>query len=118
MTRKMFSLAGVLVAVFSFTVGGTDVEARHCRSHRNHCFHNGYQQSNYGYHNYGGNGQCCQQSGNHGYQQNTNYGYRNDGIQQAGNNGYGQATYGSAAVAINAGQPATAVQATAPIPNN
>lgn len=118
MTRKMFSLAGVLVAVFSFTVGGADVEARHCRSHRNRCCHNGYQQANYGYHNHGGNGQCCQQSGHNGYQQNTNYGYRNDRFQQAGNNGHGQATYGSAAVAIDAGQPAAAVQVTAPVPNN
>lgn len=119
MTRKMFSLAGVLVAVFSFTVGGADVEARHCRSHRNHrCCSNGHQHANHVYQNQGGNGQCCQQSGNNAYQQNTNYGYRNDGLQQAGNNGHGQATYGSAAVAIDAGQPAAAVQATAPVPNN
>lgn len=118
MTRKLFSLAGVLVAVFSFTVGSSDVEARHCRSQRNRCCNNGNQYANRGYQNQVGNGQCCQQSGSNGYQQNTNYGYRNDGFQQAGNNGQGQATYGSAAVSIDAGQPAAAVQATAPVPNN
>ena len=94
---NLFSLAGVLVAVFSFTVGGTDVEARHCRSHRN---------------------RCCQHQGHNGYQQNSNnYGYRNDSYQQAGNHDHGQETYGTmAATAIDAGQPAA--QAAAPVPNN
>lgn len=123
MTRKMISLAGVLVAVFSFTVGSDDAEARHGRGRRHRCCqqqcHTGYQHHvNQGYHNQGGNGQCCQQSGGNGYQQNTNYGYRNDGQQQAGQYGHGQATYGTTAVAIDAGQPAAAVQATAPVPNN
>lgn len=97
MNRKLVSLAGVLVAVFSFAVGSTDVEARHCRSHRN---------------------RCCQQQRHTGYQQNSNnYGNRNDSYQQAGNHDHGQATYSTTAeAAIDAGQPA--VQPAAPVPNN
>lgn len=114
MTRKLFSLAGVLIAVFSFTVGGADVEARHCRGQRNRCCQ---QNANYG----NSNGSCCQQNGNNGYQQNANYGYRNNGnqsYQQTSNYGPGQVTYGTSAAAIDAGQPAPAVQVTAPVPTN
>ncbi|MBC8117314.1 MAG: hypothetical protein H7062_23200 [Candidatus Saccharimonas sp.] len=121
MTRKMISLAGALVAVISF--GGADAEARHGGRQRHRCCqqqcHTGHQHhANHGYHNQGSNGQCCQQSGSNGYQQNANYGYRNDGIQQTSNYGPGQVTYGATAVAIDAGQPAPAVQVTAPVPNN
>ena len=100
MTRKLFSLAGVLIAVFSFTVGGADVEARHCRGQKN---------------------RCCQQNGNNGCQQNANSGCRNNGnqsYQQTSNYGPGQVTYGTSAAAIDAGQPAPAVQVTAPVPTN
>lgn len=97
MNRKLFSLAGVLIAVFSFTVGGADVEARHCRGQRN---------------------RCCQQRVNTCCQQNGNYGYGNAGYQQTSNYGPGQTTYGNTGVAIDASQPAAAVQVTAPVPNN
>lgn len=110
MTRKLFSLAGVLVAVFSFTVGSTDVEARHCRGQRT---------------------RCCQQSGNNGFQQNANYGFRNNSMtgnccQQTGNNGYqqtsnyapGQMTYGTTGAAVGVSQPAPPVEPVAPVPVN
>ena len=104
MNRKLFSLAGVLVAVFSFTVASSDVEARHCRSHRNRCCqqqcHTGCQHhANHGQHYQGGNGQCCLQSGHQ--------------VQ-------GQATYGTTTVAIDADQAASApaVETTAPVSNN
>ena len=101
MNRKLFSLAGALVAVFSFTVGGADVEARHCGGRqRSHCC----QQTRHCGHQRNAN-QCCGNSGNAGYQQTSNY-------------GLGQATYGHAGVAIDASQPAAAVQVTAPVPNN
>ena len=120
MTRKLFSLAGVLVAVFSFTVGSADVEARHCRGQRNRCCqqndNNGYQRNA----NYGQGNSCC---GNNSYGSNGNSGYGNNGYgnagyQQTSNYGPGQATYGNAGVAIDTSQPAAAVQVTAPVPNN
>lgn len=110
MNRNLFSLAGVLVAVFSFTVGSSDVEARHCRSHRNRCCqqqgHNGYQHHvNHGHHSQGGNGQCCQQTGNNGYQQTTNY-------------STGPMTYGTPGVAVGVNQPAPPAEPVAPVPAN
>ena len=128
MTRKMISLAGVAIALLSFTVGGSDVEARHGRGRRN-C--------------------CCQQFGNNGYQQHANYGsgysqgnsggygygYGNSGSygnQHTSNYGSGQAAYGTSGTSINAGgasvnaggtnvnagQTSATVEATAPVPNN
>ena len=92
MTRKLFSLAGVLVAVFSFTVGGADVEARHCRGHRH---------------------RCCQQFSNNGCQPNANNGY-----QQTSNYGPAQGTYSTSGTAIDVGPQVPAAQVTAPVPNN
>lgn len=110
MTRKMISLAGVVIAALSFAVGGSDVEARHCRTHRNHCcrqsVNNGCQQnSNIGFRNNGTNGNCCQQSGNNGYQQTSNY-------------ASGQMTYGTTEAAVGVSQPAPPVESAAPVPVN
>ncbi len=110
MTRKMISLAGVVIAALSFTVGGSDVEARHCRTHRNHCCRqsvsNGCQQNaNFGFRNNGTNGNCCQQSGNNGYQQTSNY-------------ASGQMTYGTTEAAVGVSQPAPPVEPVAPVPVN
>jgi hypothetical protein len=96
MNRKLISLAGVVVAVLSFTVGSTDAEARHCR-HRSRCC----QRS------------CIQQACNTGCQQNANNGY-----QQTSNYAPGQATYDVTGATIDAGQQTPAAQAPAPVPNN
>ena len=114
MTRKLISLAGVLVAVCSFTVGSTDAEARHCRTFRTRfCRQPCHQQS------------FNQQSCNTGCQQAANIGGCNTGCngnQQTSNYAPGQVTYGTPGVAGEGGQPAPApapeVQATAPAPNN
>ena len=110
MSRKMISLAGVVIAVLSFTVGGSDAEARHCRSQRNRCCQQngnyGYQQNaNVGFRNNGTNGSCCQQTGNIGYQQTTNY-------------STGPTTYGTPGVAVGVNQPAPPVEPVAPVPAN
>ena len=112
MTRKLISLAGVLVAVFSVTVGSTDAEARHCRTLRTRCCRQ----------------PVMQQSCNTGCQQTANFGGRtngcntgcngNIGYQQTSNYAPGQVTYGTPGVAVDGGQPAPEVQATAPAPNN
>ncbi len=108
MTRKLISLAGMLVAVCSFTVGSTDAEARHCRTLRTRCCR---QQS------------FQQQSCNTGCRQTANIGCNsgcngNNGYQQTSNYAPGQVTYGTPGVAVDGGQPAPEVQATAPAPNN
>ena len=91
MNRKLLSLAGLVIAIFSFTVGSDQAEARHCGRQRNRCCQQngnyGYQQNSYsGYRqnrNWGSNcGNNCGQSGNCGYQQSFN-----NGSQQCGNNG-------------------------------
>ena len=61
MSRKLFSLAGIFVAVVGFTVGSHDAEARHGGRQRNRCC----QQTN----NVG-----CQQSGFSGCDQGCNSG--------------------------------------------
>ena len=76
MTRKLFSLAGVLIAVFSFTVGSTDAEARHCGRQRGRCC----QQT------------ACQSTGNFGCGQRVNCGsgcgqVRSIGCQQMSHQG-------------------------------
>lgn len=58
MSRKLLSL-GVLAAAFTFVLGTTDAQARHCHSHHRH--NRCCQNNNYG-------------SGNCGNQQVTNYG--------------------------------------------
>ena len=112
MSRKLFSLAGVFVAVVGFTFGSNDAEARHCGRQRN---------------------RCCQQSNNVGYQR---AGY--SGCNQGCNNGmaYGQASnwngqptaccnqqssgnamrpeYGTPSPAVDAVMPAAPTQAPAP----
>ena len=110
MSRKMIALAGVVIAVLSFTVGGSDAEARHCRSQRNRCCqqngHYGHQQhAHYGFRSNGTNGSCCLQSGNNGYQQTTNY-------------STGPMTYGTPGVAVGVNQPAPPVEPAAPVPAN
>lgn len=106
MTRKLISLAGVLVAVFSVTVGSTDAEARHCRTHRTRCCRQ----------------PVVQQSCNIGCQQTANFGCRtngcngNNGYQQTSNYAPGQVTYGTSGVAVEAGQPASEAPAPAPAP--
>ena len=107
MTRKLISLAGVLVAVCSFTVGSTDAEARHCRTLRTHCCRQ----------------PVMQQSCNTGCRQTANIGCNNGcngniGHQQTSNYAPGQVTYGTPGVAVDGGPPAPEVQATAPAPNN
>lgn len=96
MNRKLISLAGVLVAVVSFTVGSTDAEARHCR-HRSRCCQRSF----------------IQQPCNSGCQQNAS-----NGCQPTSNYAPGQATHGTPGVAIDAGQQTPPVEATAPVPNN
>ena len=101
MTRKMISLAGVVVAVFSFTIGSTDVEARCCR-HRSRCCQRTCNPQ-----------PCNQQACNSGCQPNAVNGY-----QQTSNYTPGQATYGAPIAPVDAGQQAPAPQAPAPVPNN
>lgn len=114
MNRKMFSLAGVLVAALSLTVGSSDAEARCCRVQRNRCCQ---QNGNVGHHNSG-----FRNSGNCGIQQNCNTGCGNNGYQQTSNYGPGQMTYGTSGTAtVNQPTPpveAPPVPATAPAPAN
>ncbi len=102
MTRKLISLAGVLVAMVGFIVGSTDAEARHCRN-RGRCCQRTFNQ------------QPCnqQQACNSGCQPNAGNGY-----QQTSNYAPGQVTYGAPIAPVYAGQQTPAVQATAPVPNN
>jgi hypothetical protein len=95
MTRKLISLAGVLVAVVGFTVGSTDAEARHCR-HRSRC--------------------CCQrafiqQPCHSGCQQ-----FAGNGCQPMDNYAPGQAPNGTPGPATDAAPPP--VEGAAPVPNN
>ena len=107
MSRKMISLAGVVIAVLSFTVGGSEAEARHCRSQRSRCCHQhvsccDHQHTQVGFRNNGTNGSCCQQSG---YQQTANY-------------STGPTTYGTPGIAVGVNQPAPPVEPVAPVPAN
>lgn len=114
MTRKMISLAGVVVALFAFTVGSTDAEARHGRNRGRCCQRSCNQQ----FCNRG----CQQQSFNNGYQsQGCNSGCQanaNNGYQQTSNYGPGQVTYGAPIAPVDAGLNTPAVQVAAPVPNN
>ncbi len=56
MSRKLFSLAGLFIAVVGFTFGSNDAEARHCGRQRNRCCQ---QTSNFGYQRAGNS--CCNQ---------------------------------------------------------
>lgn len=74
MNRRMVSLAGVLVAVFGLTFGGSDAEARCCRQRIRCC----QQPRNFG----------CQTTGISNCGQNPNWGrgcglVRNNGCQQS-----------------------------------
>ena len=95
MFRKVLSIA-LLTAMFSFALGSTDAEARHCRnSYRS----NGYSRSaNYGYGNqgYGYGNQGYGGYGNSGYGGYGRSGYFNGGNRGYGygNRGYGGVSYG------------------------
>ena len=98
MNRKVFSLFGVLITVFSFTVGGDDAEARNWGWQGNNCCQQagnfGWQQNGYRQGRRFGNG--CGQSGNCGYQQSYNY-----VSQQGGNNCCQQVSYSSCQQTVN-----------------
>lgn len=72
MFRKLLSIA-VLTAMFSFALGNTDAEARHCR--------NVYRSNGYG------------RSVNYGYG-NSGYGYGRGGFYGGGYGNYGYGGYG------------------------
>ncbi len=72
MFRKLLSIA-VLTAMFSFALGNTDAEARHCR--------NVYRSNGYG------------RSVNYGYG-NSGYGYGRGGFYGGGYSNYGYGGYG------------------------
>lgn len=72
MFRKLLSIA-VLTAMFSFALGNTDAEARHCR--------NVYRSNGYG------------RSVNYGYG-NSGYGYGRGGYYSHGGYGRGYGSYG------------------------
>ena len=93
MFRKLLSVA-VLTAMFSFALGNTDAEARHCRRAYRHSGYGasvnyGYGNSGYGYgrgsYGYGGYGR-----GNYGH----GYGGYGQGGYGYGNVGYGGVSYG------------------------
>lgn len=73
MFRKLLSIA-VLTAMFSFALGNTDAEARHCR--------NVYRSNGYG------------RSVNYGYG-NSGYGYGRGGYYSHGGYGRGYGSYGN-----------------------
>ena len=93
MNRNLLSLAGLVIAIFSFTVGSSPAEARHCGRQRNRCCqqngNNGWQQNSYSsYRQNRSWGNNCGQSSNCGYQQSFN-----SGSQQCGTNGCQQASF-------------------------
>ncbi len=90
MFRKLLSVA-VLTALFSFALGNTDAEARHCRNvYRS----NGYGRSaNYGYGNQG-YGYGNRFYGNQGYGYGNGYGNQGYGYGNQGY-GYGRGGYGN-----------------------
>jgi hypothetical protein len=102
MNRKLFPLCGVLIAVLSFTFGGSDAEARNrCGRQRNNCcqkYNNqGWQQAGFVGNTWGrNNGNCCGQYGNNGNY--NNYGSQQTayyGSRPMNNNCCQQASYSS-----------------------
>ncbi len=87
MFRKLLSVA-VLTAMFSFALGNTAAEARHCR--------NVYRSNGYGRSVYSGYGNQGYGYGNQHYGYgNQHYGYGNQGYGYGrGGYGYGRGGYG------------------------